>query len=131
MRLTRQREVLLQAVKESKSHPDADSIYHLLKPQYPELSLGTVYRNLNVLSQAGMITKLTTPFSKEHYDGNTHPHYHLCCEVCQKIMDLDTPYKTELDREIQQNTQFLVREHEIVFHGICEFCQKEKGQEKV
>ena len=124
MRLTRQRQVVLQTVKENRCHPDADSIYHILKPDHPELSLGTVYRNLNVLSENGMISRITTPFNREHYDGCTEPHYHFFCESCHQIYDLDMAYRRDLDEEAESAGGHQIRRHEMVFHGICVNCSR-------
>ncbi len=126
MRLTRQRQIILQSVRENRCHPDADFIYHTLKPDYPELSLGTVYRNLNVLSEQGLIQRIITPFSREHYDSFLEPHYHFCCTVCHKIFDLDMRYWHELDEQAMVQSGHLVQRHETVFHGVCAACREKE-----
>lgn len=118
-RYSRQRELIYQALKHTKEHPTAEMIYQALKPDNPRLSLGTVYRNLNLLAREGRITRM--PFPVERYDADTSPHPHFACSRCGSVRDLDLPYNAELDRAAA-GCGCRVTGHRIVFDGLCARC---------
>ncbi len=120
IRYSRQRELVLQAVQSTDRHPTAEMVYQCLKKDNPGLSLGTVYRNLNYLSESGQIMRLNTPI--ERYDGNTNPHAHLRCTICGTVFDLDCPYDGALDYRVNDATPHLIRYHELMFYGTCAQC---------
>lgn len=123
-RFSKQRQIIYNAIKTNPVHPSADMIYNMLKEEYPELSLGTVYRNLNVLSDMGLIVKISSGLESEHYDGNTDNHYHFICTKCSKMFDIDIPYQANIVTDAQKNSSHKIIEHDIVFSGICESCCK-------
>ena len=88
MRYSSQRDTVLKVVKAARDHPTADTIYSRVRAELPKISLGTVYRNLSLLSDMGLITTLETLDKSIHYDGNTDSHSHFICERCSKIIDL-------------------------------------------
>lgn len=122
-RYSRQREEILKVLKGTKTHPTAEWIYFQAKKKIPQLSLGTVYRNLNQLYQKGVIKKFHfgTPF--EHFDGTTSPHQHFICKKCGKIYDLFMDLEREL-KQIAKEEEFEVQNIEVEFHGICLNCLK-------
>lgn len=120
-RYSRQRELIYQTLKNTKEHPTAEMIYQSLKPENPSLSLGTVYRNLNLLAQEGRITRM--PFPVERYDADTSLHPHFACSRCGSVRDLFLPYNAELDRAAAA-TGCQVTGHRIVFDGLCARCAK-------
>ncbi len=121
-RFSRQREEILKTLKKSKSHPTAEEIYFQAKRKLPKLSLGTVYRNLNLLSQKGTIRKLQfgTPF--DHYDGDTSPHQHFVCRICGRIYDLFLDLEEGLMQKAQEE-KLVIEKVEVEFHGICFNCR--------
>lgn len=121
-RYSRQRELIYQALRDTKEHPTADMIYQALRPEHPTLSLGTVYRNLNVLSSDGRIVRM--PFSVDRYDGDTSPHPHFVCSRCGRVHDMDLPYDRGLD-EAAARTGCQVTGHTMLFTGLCAQCAKE------
>jgi Fur family peroxide stress response transcriptional regulator len=124
-RYSKQRELILNYVQQTKSHPSAEMIYQQLKPCHPTLSRGTVYRNLNLLAEDGLVTRMRFPI--ERFDGRTEPHSHFQCQRCGDIVDLDHPYWAELDTEVSKMTGGVVTRHEMIFYGICSNCMnKEK-----
>lgn len=123
-RFSKQRQIIYDMIKSNPVHPTADYIYNSLKKEYPDLSLGTVYRNLNVLAESGLIIKITSESDSEHYDGNTENHYHLMCEKCNHIFDINIPYLNNIVEEAQKECAHLVKHHSLVFTGICEECNK-------
>lgn len=120
-RYSKQREMIYQSLCKTTEHPTAEMIYHWLKPESPNLSLGTVYRNLNLLADTGVIRRLSFPI--ERYDANTKPHSHFQCLRCGKVYDLDSlPYDSGLDRAASQSSGYQIIRHEIVFSGVCSQC---------
>ncbi len=121
-RYSRQRELIRAAVQESKEHPTAEMVYQWLKSANPHLSLGTVYRNLNLLAEEGVLIRM--PFPVERYDAVTEPHSHLRCEGCGRVIDLELPYDGELDAAAGQAVPGAeIRRHDVVFYGLCAQCR--------
>ena len=120
-RYSRQRELIYQTLMQTDQHPTAEMIYHWLKPENPNLSLGTVYRNLNLLADEGTITRMAFPV--ERYDANTKPHPHFRCGCCGSVYDLELPYDESLDQKAIENSEHNVRGHELIFHGTCVQCK--------
>lgn len=120
MRYSHQRELILEAVKSVKTHPTADMIYEMLRKTETNLSLGTVYRNLNLLAANGDITPLYTGDDKVHYDGDTSSHRHFVCKKCKKIIDIFI--KPEIPDEIINKMNLFVEEEKTVYYGQCREC---------
>ena len=121
-RYSRQRELIYEALRQTEQHPTAEMIYQWLKPANPSLSLGTVYRNLNLLADEGAIRRMAFPV--ERYDAKTMPHPHFCCDQCGAVYDLHLPYDAELDRQALLASGHDVTGHEGGFHGICTKCKQ-------
>ena len=117
-RYSRQRELIYEALRQTEQHPTAEMIYQWLKPANPSLSLGTVYRNLNLLADEGAIRRMAFPV--ERYDAKTMPHPHFCCDQCGAVYDLHLPYDAELDRQALLASGHDVTGHEWFF---TEFAQ--------
>ncbi len=121
-RMTRQKKVILEILKNTKSHPTADWVYAEARKVLPEISLGTVYRNLNTLCQAGEILELNYGSSFSRFDGNPQNHYHFVCTSCGAVMDLDLPVMVELEQNLQEATGLRVTHHRMEFYGQCCTC---------
>lgn len=119
-RYSRQRELILNCVRSSSLHPTADTVYRMLTPECPNLSRGTVYRNLNLLADEGTLLRL--PFSVERFDGRTDPHPHFVCERCGEVTDVDVAYEEELNARVSRTTGNQVSYHSAYFYGICAQC---------
>lgn len=124
MNYSKQRELILTALKENVLHPSAENIYKILKPDYPTISLATVYRNLNKMSSMGTIKKIEGLEDSDHFDHNTHEHYHLLCVKCNRIYDISSEVAPQVCKFVEKNLGFDVLEHEITFRGICPECKK-------
>lgn len=124
MNYSKQREQILKVVRENLVHPDANYIYTRVKEINPNISLATVYRNLNLLADMGEILRINMPDASDRYDGTIREHYHIVCNECGKVEDVDLDYFSGLDEEINQKTSFQVASHELLVRGICEVCQK-------
>ena len=120
-RYSRQRELIYQALMHTDQHPTAEMVYQWLKPTNPNLSLGTVYRNLNVLVDEGAAVRMAFPV--ERYDANVEPHSHFRCEVCGGVFDLDLPYDKQLDEKALLASGHDIESHELLFHGVCVNCK--------
>ncbi len=121
---SRQRERILEVLKETDSHPTANWIYDRLKPEFPDLSLGTVYRNLRILEQQGEIVHLDSGSTFDRFDARKGQHYHFICESCGKVTDLDMPQASNLDRIAEKTAGIKVKRHRIDFFGLCPDCAR-------
>lgn len=121
-RYSRQRELIYEAVLGSKEHPTAEMVYQWLKPANPNLSLGTVYRNLNLLAEEGILVRM--PFPVERYDGVIQPHSHFRCKGCGRVFDLLTEYDGEIDAAASKASPgFQIEGHDLTFSGLCPECK--------
>lgn len=121
-RKTRQREAILKVVRSTTLHPSADWVYKQVNKEMPNISMGTVYRNLQLLTQKGEIRRLDTAGSQSRFDGNTHEHYHFRCEKCGRVFDLDEPVDPSVEERVAQKTGFLVKCHYLELSGLCPEC---------
>ncbi|MFI3177362.1 MAG: transcriptional repressor [Eubacteriales bacterium] len=119
---SKQRVAILQYLQSTREHPTADVVYSNLRQELPNISLGTVYRNLSVLADSGDILRLNLGDGTDRFDYRTEAHYHFICEECGAVMDLeleDIPSVTHIARD-----QFdgHIAGHTTYFHGICPSC---------
>ena len=121
---SKQRDRILEILKGTGIHPTASWVYDKLKKEFPDLSLGTVYRNLNVLIEQGFVRKIDFGSTFDRYDANISPHYHFICEKCGSISDLEIPMFKELHNKVKSATQFKPHRHRIEFYGLCSSCDK-------
>ena len=121
-RETRQRRLVLQAVRSRCDHPTAEQIYEDVHAANPNISRGTVYRNLNCLSEDGIICHVRVP-GADRYDLRTDLHYHMFCIKCKKVIDAPYSYKEYLDDETMQQSGFEIIRHRLIFEGICPECR--------
>ncbi|WAW15472.1 Fur family transcriptional regulator [Peptostreptococcus equinus] len=123
MRFSKQREMILNEVKNNNNHPTADMVYDKLRKDNPNLSLGTVYRNLTQLADNGLITKLSIPGDPVRFDCNTDEHNHFICEDCGQIFDIDKDLVAYADKGLEK-LGFKVNSAQILLKGICVECTK-------
>ena len=128
-RNTIQRTLVLETVENIKGHATAEEIYRLVCEKYPDISKGTVYRNLQRLCDTGRIRKVEVPSGADRYDRVLKEHYHVKCEKCGRIFDVDMDYMPALEDEIKDKQGFAIYGHSIMFRGICPDCQR-CGQEE-
>ena len=121
----RKRDAILSCLRQTTEHPSADWVYAKLKPEIPDLSLGTVYRNLALFKEQGLITSLGTVKGVERFDGNTAPHVHYICSGCGKVLDLaEIQVPEELNASAAKASGGLVDSCQLTFTGICKNCNK-------
>ena len=124
---SRQRDAIMSILKNTNAHPSAEWVYNEVKKDFPNISLATVYRNLNLLLSTGELIRLDVGTGTEHYDADIENHYHFVCGECGSIIDLDSPQLTEIDRTVEKDTGFEVDNHSLLFYGMCQNCKKAKN----
>lgn len=126
-RYSKQRELIYSNLMARHDHPTAEAIYRDLKKDHPELSLGTVYRNLNFLADNKRIRKLDVGQKMVHFDGDLSNHHHFICSKCKKVFDINFQDE-QIRMVVRQQTNHQIDKVEIVFSGVCESClMKEKN----
>ncbi|WP_319549646.1 transcriptional repressor [Desulfogranum marinum] len=124
LRLTTQRQVILEELTKVKTHPTANELYDMVRKRLPRIGLGTVYRNLELMAENGMILKIEVGGSQKRFDATTDTHYHIRCSQCGKVDDIDMPVITDLVKEASSTSSYQIIGHHIEFTGICSECQK-------
>ena len=120
---SRKRNAIYQAICSTKSHPNAEWVYEQLKPQFRDLSLGTVYRNLKKFCEDGKAISVGVINGLEHFDADTAPHSHFVCDRCQSISDIYKPFfSEELLKSLNEEYGVSVTSNEVLFHGVCKEC---------
>ncbi len=123
MNYSRQRQVITEALEDNVVHPTAEYLYGILKQTEPNLSLATLYRNLNKMADAGMIKKIEGLDGKAHYDHNTHEHYHFICSKCGRVVDINSNIASNLAHEAESETGCKIESYDIILKGICQDCR--------
>lgn len=124
MKYSRQRDLLLKTLQKNAVHPTADALFAMIKEIEPTMSLATVYRNLNLLAEQGIIRSIRGLDGSTHYDHNTHNHYHFICSKCNKVYDVPYDIAPELADKTAERTGLLVESYDITFRGVCPDCKK-------
>lgn len=124
LKYSRQRESIKTCLMSRHDHPTADALYTSIREEFPNISLGTVYRNLNLLVELGEINKITCGDGKDHFDGDTHPHYHFICQTCGCVLDLPMDPIHDVEEKAAASLDATIHNHVIHFYGICADCAK-------
>lgn len=127
IRYSKKREAILAAIRETDRHPSAEWVYQRLKPLHPDLSLGTVYRNLAFFQQNGQIQSVGVVQGQERFDGIVAPHSHFICNCCGTVMDLpEIKAGPDLDGAVSWQYGLTVQRHELTFYGLCSSCANQQ-----
>lgn len=124
LKYSKQREAIKEYLASTDSHPTADAVYLHVKEQFPNISLGTVYRNLNLLADIGEIIKITTPDGADRLDACTKPHYHFYCKKCMRVIDMPLDTIEFIDQIAGEKFDGEIDSHTIMFYGICGECKR-------
>lgn len=124
VRITPQRHAILEYLIQSMTHPTADDIYKALEGKFPNMSVATVYNNLRVFREAGLVKELTYGDASSRFDFVTNDHYHMICETCGKIVDFHYPGLDEIEHFASHVTGFKVNSHRLEIYGTCPSCQE-------
>lgn len=126
---SRKRMAILSALQETTVHPTADWVYSQLKPKYPDLSLGTVYRNLKKFCETGKAASVGVIGGQEHFDANTTPHAHLVCDSCGAVVDVFQEFFPQEELQtLSQDLACRIQGAQVTFRGLCPNCSKETPQ---
>jgi len=123
LRMTRQRRVILEELSAPGRHPTADAVYQHVRRKIPNISLGTVYRNLEILSQAGMVKKLHIGSGQKRYERALRKHYHVRCTCCGCISDVPSEPFGDLEQTARDSSGFEITGLELEFEGLCRECR--------
>ncbi len=124
LRKSKQREAIIRVVRSTNSHPTADWIYEEVRKEIPDISLGTVYRNLKLLRESGEILEIDLASTLSRFNGKPDNHYHFRCERCGRVFDVDEPVDEEINDKVARKTGFRISHHRLEFRGLCKECQK-------
>ena len=120
---SRQRDCIKEFLMGRKDHPTADMVYAHVREEFPHISLGTVYRNLSLLSEIGEIRKITCN-GPDRFDANTMPHYHFTCNCCGCVEDLEFKQKPDFSGLLPMHFGGIIEQTNLDFSGTCAACIK-------
>jgi len=131
MRLTTQRQIILEELLKVSSHPTANEVYDMVRKHLPRIGLGTVYRNLELMAESGMILKLEVGGTQKRFDATIKPHYHVRCTECGRVDDVDIPVQQEINESAAQASHYQILSHHIEFTGLCSDCLNARKQASI
>ncbi len=123
-RMTRQRQIILEELRKVDTHPSADQVYETVRKRLPRISLGTVYRNLEILFELGEIQKLELGGDLKRFDRNSNKHYHIRCMNCGRVDDAPIAPLNQVEDELYGATVYTIIGHRLEFEGLCPQCSK-------
>lgn len=121
-RITKQRKIILEELKKVTSHPTADQLHQMVRKRLPKISIATIYRNLEILSDDGAILKMDVAGTQRRFDGNPENHYHIRCCKCGRVDDVPMERVASIEASAQRACGYSVLSHRIEFMGICAEC---------
>jgi Fur family ferric uptake transcriptional regulator len=124
IRITIQRQILLEELGKTKKHPTACELYDIVRKRLPRIGLGTVYRNLELMADAGLILKLEVGGTQKRFDADIEPHYHIRCCRCSKVENIEVDVIHDIVQAAAQKTSYNIIGHHIEFSGECPECQQ-------
>lgn len=128
--MTRQRRVILEELQKVTTHPTADQVYAMVRKRIPRISLATVYRNLDLLAQAGLISKLETAGVQMRFDGNPVNHYHIRCIRCHRVDDIPAGTVMVTEEGVEKETGYRIAGHQLEYKGVCPACRAQREKVK-
>ncbi len=127
IRRSNAREVILEELKKLKTHPRGGELFDIVRRRLPQISLGTIYRNLDLLRRQGLVTELFCgDFNR--YDGNASPHHHFLCRECRRLWDFEVGVVLEKIESATSTTGFQVEGQYVVFYGLCDRCSSQEHE---
>lgn len=125
VRMTPQRHAILSYLLQTDTHPTVDEIYRALEERFPSMSVATVYNNLKVFLEAGLVRELAYGDGASRFDADMTEHYHAICDRCGKIVDFEYPSLGDIERTAKEKTKFIIRGHRMEVYGICKSCAED------
>lgn len=129
MNKSNQRDVIYEVLKSTYSHPTADWVYEKAREQIPNISKGTVYRNLNQLVENEMAIKVPGIFEKDRFDANIERHSHLICVKCGAVIDFNDA-RSKVNVKLGENRGVFVQDYSLVYYGLCPLCNNKANKNK-
>jgi len=126
-RNTKQRTALLRLLGSTKTHPTAAWLFERLRVDFPGMSQGTIYRNLAILAEQGLLRVIPSGKNSDRFDADTSAHYHVVCERCGRVDDLPLPVGPDREQEAERASGYRITTHRLDFFGICPECRKTWG----
>ncbi len=126
---SKQRSAILRVLKGTDTHPSAEWVYHEVRREIPNISLGTVYRNLAQLADSGEIQRMEIGDGVDRFDFNELPHYHMFCHCCKRLLDLALPYDKTMDSRTEEFGAGDISYHALIFYGTCSDCLSQTEKE--
>jgi Fur family peroxide stress response transcriptional regulator len=130
-RVTKQRLIILDAVRNIENHPTVEEVYNIVKSKIPNISLGTVYRTLALLEELGLLQKIVSGQSSTRYDSNLEAHYHAICLNCGRLLDVDKSVLGDLEAHFPSEIGFTMVSHKLEFYGYCKDCSLKEKTDKL
>lgn len=127
VRRSKKRDAMLELMKSTRSHPSADWIYQNMRESFPDVSLGTVYRNLNQLREEGIVKSVGVVNGQERFDAFTIPHSHFVCNHCGAVIDLPNCVPEETVHSLAKEHGFVEHSCELHVYGVCAQCAEKKA----
>lgn len=128
--MTRQRQVILKQLGKANSHLTADEVYQMVRRRLPRISLGTVYRNLEILSEAGVIKKLELGGAQKLFDGRAEAHYHVRCLSCGRVDDVPGDLSTIISDVFSDVSDYEIIGHQLLLTGLCPDCKSHREEKE-
>ncbi|MBN2430278.1 MAG: transcriptional repressor [Acidobacteria bacterium] len=128
--MTRQRQIILEELRRCRSHPTADQLFETVRQRLPRISLGTVYRNLEILSDMGMVRKVETAGAPRRFDGDLEAHFHARCMECGAIHDLLPEHAAKVRVTLPACASFRITGYQLEFTGVCAECRRRQGHDQ-
>jgi len=120
--MTQQRQVILEELNKLTCHPTAEDLHRIVRERLPKISIATVYRNLELLSEEGMVLKMNVGGAQRRFDGTTANHYHIRCSVCGRVDDVHMPVLPSIEEAARKSSAYILLSHKVEFTGICPDC---------
>ncbi len=130
VKYSRQRQLIYHFLTSRKDHPTADAIYQNVRQKHPNISLGTVYRNLTLLTERGEIQRLQVGDGMDHFDADTSCHCHFFCSKCNSLTDLQMDCMDDILEHARQNFDGRIDKQTTCFYGVCDSCLNETTAKK-
>ena len=122
-RMTRQRAIVLDELSRTHNHPKADEIYQMVRKRLPNISFGTVYRNLRLLQELGFVRELNFGKGFSRFDARADNHQHFTCKACGHVLDIDSPVELSASEVLSAGRPIKISEYRLEFYGYCPDCQ--------
>lgn len=122
LKYSRQRECIKNFLISRYDHPTADTIYMNVREEFPNISLGTVYRNLALLTELGEVLKISGEDGADRFDGHPEPHSHFLCKKCHAVLDIKMKDESFIDTEAKKYFPGAIESHTLLFQGVCQNC---------